>query len=319
MNGNLKTILVFGGSGFIGSHLCNELTKQRFIVINADITPSNNTELPSHYCDVREEINLPLNGVPDLVVNLAAVHRTPGHETDEYYETNVLGAINIVKWSNLVGVKNILFTSSIAVYGPDKGIKSEKSPTNPVHAYGRSKVFAEEIFKIWQAEQSEGRKLVICRPAVIFGPGEKGNFTRLAMALKFRYFFFPGGRDTIKACGYVKDLIRACMFVESQTQYEVKTFNFSFPTFYSIGQICLTFKQIAGYKTPFSFPLMSIARIIAKLPSPLNTLGERLLKLSNSTIIESETLSNLGFFWNYDLKEALMDWKSNSLEEGLFK
>ena len=55
-------------------------------------------------------------GVDDIIVNLAAIHRTPGHPDYAYYETNILGAKNISDFAARYGVRRMVFTSSIAPY-----------------------------------------------------------------------------------------------------------------------------------------------------------------------------------------------------------
>ena len=52
------------------------------------------------------------------------------------------------------------------------------------------------------------RQLLIVRPGVVFGKGENGNFTRLYWAIRGHKFAYPGRKDTIKACIYVKELVR---------------------------------------------------------------------------------------------------------------
>ncbi len=79
------------------------------------------------------------------------------------------------------GASSLFFTSSISVYGPTEEPRTESSPLAPVSAYGESKLEAEGIHRRW-VEAAAGRRLVVVRPAAVFGPGENGNFTRLAAA-----------------------------------------------------------------------------------------------------------------------------------------
>jgi nucleoside-diphosphate-sugar epimerase len=309
---NPKIAIVFGGSGFIGKHLTAELLANGYEVHIADLQPPDNLNVPFHACDVRQPIEIDLEKVPSLVFNLAAIHRTTGHHFDEYYETNIGGASNVLDWCNQKQIKKIIFTSSIAVYGPGEELKNESSPLQPIHAYGKSKALAEKLFQAWHSEDSRGRSLVICRPAVIFGPGENGNFTRLARALKFRYFFYPGGRNTIKASGYVKDLAKSLLFMSDKTTNSSTTYNFCFPQNYSIGQICKAFQKVAGYAPPLSLPIVGIGKIFMFFPRPFKTLGARLLKLVFATKISPLTLTEKGFTWEHDLESALKDWHLNS-------
>lgn len=93
--------------------------------------------------DVRQPIPLDLgrSGPSDLF-NLAAIHTTPGHPDGDYYNTNVLGAVNVCKFASETGSQNIAFTSSISVYGPSELPLDEDTPPAPVSAYGRSKLAA---------------------------------------------------------------------------------------------------------------------------------------------------------------------------------
>lgn len=315
---NTKFAVLFGGSGFIGKHLTRELLAKGYEVLIADLQPPVIPDVRFHYCDVRLPIEIELEEVPSVVFNLSAVHRTPGHDIDEYYETNIGGASNILGWCNQKLIRKIIFTSSIAVYGPGEEQKSELSPLQPIHAYGKSKALAEKLFQTWHSEDPLHRSLVICRPAVIFGPGENGNFTRLAKALKFRYFFYPGGRNIVKASGYVKDLAKSLLFMSEKTSGESTTYNFCFPQNYSIGQICKAFQSVAGYARPLSLPIIRIGKIFMFFPGPFKSHGARLLKLAYATKVSPSTLSEAGFIWEYDLESALLDWKKESLIEGGF-
>ena len=315
---NPNIALVFGGSGFIGKHLALELLAIGYEVHVADLLPPAIPDIQFHSCDVRQPIQLDLEKAPSVVFNLAAIHRTPGHHFDEYYETNIGGASNILDWCNQKQIKKIVFTSSIAVYGPGEELKDESSVLQPIHAYGKSKALAEKLFQTWQSEDSSHRSLIICRPAVIFGPGENGNFTRLAKALKFRYFFYPGGRNTIKASGYVKDLAKSLILISNKTSNSSITYNFCFPQNYSIGEICKAFQKVAGYATPASLPIVGIGKIFMFFPGPFQTLGARLLKLVFATKVSPSTLIHEGFVWEFDLESALLDWKKDSLAKGRF-
>ena len=312
MSNKDKLAVIFGGSGFIGSHLTSYLIEEGFRVQIADLNPPNRTDSIFNKCDIRDSISLELERVPDLVFNLAAVHRTPGHATDEYYETNVAGATHVIDWCNSIGAKKIVFTSSISVYGPGSESKNEFSSLNPVHAYGKSKMLSENIFRTWRQEDPIERTLVICRPAVIFGPGEHGNFTRLAKALKHHMFFYPGGPGTIKSCGYVVDLVKSLVFVANHTDCGEATYNFCYPESYSIGQICEAFHDVAGYAKPISIPIAKIGNLLLHLPGPFSILGARVSKLVFATQVVPAVLLGMGFVWETDLTSALVEWKANT-------
>ena len=304
---DVRFAIIFGGSGFIGSHLAEELESQGYTVIVADLVPPICKSVTFIFCDVRNEINLTLDSTPEIAYNLAAVHRTPGHQRAEYFETNIKGAENVTRWAVENTVTKIVFTSSISVYGPNEKILDENSTPAPISDYGKSKLIAEEIYCRWQTEDSQNRSLVICRLAVVFGRGEQGNFTRLARALQGHYFFFPGGRNIRKASGYVKDATRSLIFFTDQDIKKI-IYNFSFPTNYTIGEICDTFSKVAKYARPVSIPVAQVGKVLANVRGPLGSLGQRLLKLVFPTNIAPTTLQKFGFTWKYDLESALNDW-----------
>ena len=203
---------ITGGSGFIGTHLTN-LLKERFPhchIYNLDIVENSQEGKVTYiYCDVRKPIHLEEVTVTedDVIFNFAAVHRTPGHSDHEYFETNILGAENVTAFAEKYGIRRIVFTSSIAPYGAAENLKEEITVPTPNTPYGISKLVAEKIHTIWQAKNSSERQLTIVRPGVVFGKGENGNFTRLYWGLRGRKFMYPGRKDTVKACIYVKELV----------------------------------------------------------------------------------------------------------------
>ena len=108
------------------------------------------------------------------------------------------------KWN----IKKIVFTSSIAPYGAAEELKKETTLPTPNTAYGISKLVAEKIHEKWQNGDATHRQLTIVRPGVVLGKGENGNTTRLYWAIRGHKFAYPGRKDTIKACIYVKELVR---------------------------------------------------------------------------------------------------------------
>ena len=129
--------------------------------------------------DVREPIPPTLiSERPTWIFNLAAVHREPGHEAHEYFDTNLAGARNVCAYAEAVGCENIYFTSSISVYGPTEGPTAEDARICPTTAYWGSKYPAELIHEAWLAGDP-GRRLVVCRPGVVYGPGVLAGETNL--------------------------------------------------------------------------------------------------------------------------------------------
>ena len=317
----MKKFIIFGGSGFIGSHLVRELQQLGITDITiADIEAPNRVNMFNGTrfvrCDVREPIPANIISGPATVVNLAAVHRTPGHPDHEYFDTNVKGAENITRFCEESGSSTLWFTSSIAVYGPTEEPKTETSILEPNSAYGKSKYQAEEIHRTWQAKSAE-RKLVIVRPAVIFGRGEKGNFTKLAKALKKGLFVYPGRHDTIKSCGYVEDLVSSLFFMDNQPEATL-LYNFCYSRQHTIKEICETFSKVAGYHKPLGTIPLSLMVSAARPFQLLNALGlkngihpARMYKLVKSTNVVPTELVKRGYPYRTDLEDGLRRWQKD--------
>ena len=359
--------IITGGTGFIGTHLANLIKEQdkNAQVWNLDIvdpekldhmtdlkeiedyttikqwkSPVRDGERRKStfvYCDVRKPIeNLPFTPTPDdIIFNFAAVHRTPGHPDHAYFETNIRGAENVCAFADKWGIKNIVFTSSIAPYGAAEELKEETTLPTPNTPYGISKLVAEKIHLGWKASSSD-HKLTIVRPGVVFGKGENGNFTRLYWAIRGHKFAYPGRKDTIKACIYVKELVRfiwwrAKLNEELGMRNEETTFggrresqcifNCCFEPAYTIEHIVGAMKKVTGL-TQFvpdipNWVIMPAATVIGAMGAPMGICPARVKKLQISTNICGKKLAGCGYTFKWSFEEALEDWFNDNKRQYL--
>ncbi len=317
--------LIFGGAGFIGQHLARSLRARGVAVTVADIAEVTRPVSGVRYfhVDVRQPITEPdLGSDADTVIyNLAAVHRTPGHESHEYFNTNVEGARNVADYAAQTGARRIVFTSSIAVYGPKVERLDETSNPQPTSSHVWSKLLAERALEDWRA-MAPDRQLVIARPSVVFGSGEGGNFTCLAAALKRRMFAYPGRRDTIKGCCYAKDLLDSFEFALRRDQPEF-LYNFAYPEPYTIEAICEAFHTAGDLPRPLAAAPIWALGLIATSFEGLDRLGlslgvnrARIAKLTRSTHIAPRRLTEVGYEFRNSLQDGLRDWRR---EAGTFE
>ena len=306
--------VLFGGAGFIGRHVTARLLREDVARVTVADLRTPDWQLPEGArfveCDVRQPIAAGLVDSSPAIFNLAAVHRTPGHADHEYFETNEAGARNVTAFARATTARVIWFTSSIAVYGPSEEAKTEASPLEPASAYGKSKMVAERIHREW-AEEGDGRRLVIARPATVFGPGECGNFTRLAGALAQRRFVYPGRRDTRKACGYVDDLVSSMLFIE-QFADPVAIYNFGYREPPTIEEICDAFAAAGSLPLPRGTIPLAVLLLAARVLRRMGLTSydpERVMKLVRSTNIRAERLQEYGYEYETDLRSALARWQ----------
>ena len=112
-----KKLSVIGGSGFIGTHLCKQLENLNIDFEIVDLEISNDYPEKTILADIRNlnSLRQSING--DIVVHLAAIHTDDINEKNIYFATNVEGTRNILKVCDEKEIKNVIFTSSVAVYG----------------------------------------------------------------------------------------------------------------------------------------------------------------------------------------------------------
>lgn len=332
-----ETVVLFGGTGFIGTHLTQHWLREKpgARVVLVDLVPPRDEPYTTllqdglksgrvQYIrwDVREPI--PASLLPnraDLIFNLAAVHREPGHKAPEYFETNLYGAENVCAWASSVECSRIVFTSSISPYGPSEDLKDERSLPVPETPYGSSKLAAEKIHIAWQGAAA-GRKLLILRPGVVFGPGEGGNVTRLIRSLVKGYFVYMGNRQTRKAGGYVKELCHVAQFgleYQDRSGESVTLLNFSMNPPPPLESFVETISKVAGIRRkPWSVPRSLLLGVSYPIDAVAKTFGiqqpispVRVRKLFRSTSIDPRALRELGYAWKYSLEDAFVDWKQD--------
>ena len=334
--------IITGGTGFIGTHLANLLHEQHpndniwnlDIVDPSKLTGMSDKELQEYttikhwktpvvegeerkssyvFCDVRKPLEeLPFTPTSaDVIFNLAAVHRTPGHPDNAYFETNIRGAENVCEFAEKHGIKNMVFTSSIAPYGAAEELKKESTLPTPNTPYGISKLVAEKIHQTWQAGGND-RKLTIVRPGVVFGKGENGNFTRLYWGIRKHTFAYPGRKDTIKACVYVKELVRFIMWNVEKRESASEIFNCTFEPAYTIEQIVHLMKKVTGLNQSVPYIPNAVIKPLAfgakMMGSPMGICPERVKKLQISTNICGKKMKDSGYPFNWTFEEALQDW-----------
>ncbi|GHU72223.1 epimerase [Spirochaetia bacterium] len=199
-------ITIIGGSGFVGTRLTARLLASGYGVKIADKNDSMRYPQLRVYADVRESETLEkeLAG-SDIVINLAAEHRDDVTPRSLYDDVNVTGAENVCKACTKLGIKKIIFTSSVAVYGFAPIGTDETGKINYFNDYGRTKWFAEEKYREWLVSNQKN-SLTIIRPTVIFGEQNRGNVYNLLCQIAGGKFPMVGNGTNIKSMAYVENI-----------------------------------------------------------------------------------------------------------------
>jgi len=325
-----KIAIIFGGSGYIGTNLLNFLIKnnvfEKYYIydIKSLIGFENEVKIGKlEYLelDVRKSINVKIddiNNSESWIFNFAAIHREPGHEYKEYFDTNIPGAKNINEFANKTGIKNLFFTSSIAPYGKSLNQRTEDSTLYPETAYGISKGMAELIHQNW-LQEDKSRRLIIVRPSVIFGPKDPGNVYRMIKALKKGAFVLPNGGNIIKGYGYIYGLVESILFTMNKSE-KLIIYNYAENPLVPLKEMVSTVKEELGYKKPtIKLSVKTLAFVAFFVQKGFKIIGKksdihpvRVKKAGFPTNIKPQYLIDNNFEFKYDFKNALKHWKSVS-------
>lgn len=211
-------ILITGATGFIGKNLIPVLAKHHRLRIL--VRRTSNIEL------FKEKPNIDIvfgdiekgAGIDDALQNIdMVVHaaaRTMGKNYLEYYQTNVLGTLNVIRAMEKRDVKKILLLSSHAACGPspDKTPLTEKANPKPISLYGRTKYMAESIVIRSTLDY------VILRAVSVFGPHDMDVL---------RYIkYITQGIAPIIGCGekylnviYIEDLVKVILKIINSNKF----------------------------------------------------------------------------------------------------
>ena len=218
-----KKISIIGGSGFVGTNLAKTLAQKQVDFEIVDLRESKQFPEKWKFGDVRDLNSLRETVTGNVVVNLAAVHRDDVRDRLEYQRTNVDGADNVASVCNEKGIRKIVFTSSVAVYGFAEPGTDETGSINPFNEYGRTKYEAETRLRHWHA--SGEHSLIIVRPTVIFGEGNRGNVFNLLKQIASGKFLMVGKGTNKKSMAYIGNVVaflEACI----ETTKEFGTYNY---------------------------------------------------------------------------------------------
>ncbi|QQT25889.1 NAD-dependent epimerase/dehydratase family protein [Sphingobacterium spiritivorum] len=220
-------IVIVGGSGFVGTQLIDllvETTAYELVNIDkqeskkhADITYVGNVLNRTLLCNR-------LSGA-DLVILLAAEHRDDVTPVSLYYDVNVQGMKNILDAMQANGIKRILFTSSVAIYGLDKNNPDESFDAAPFNHYGKSKWAAEQVLQEWYTSHKDWN-INIIRPTVIFGEGNRGNVYHLLHQIATGKFRMIGKGNNQKSMSYIGNVIAFIRFLAEEKKQGYNVYNY---------------------------------------------------------------------------------------------
>jgi nucleoside-diphosphate-sugar epimerase len=308
-----RRVGVIGGSGFIGSWLVGALLNQNHPVRIIDKELSQTHPELWVKADVRETDGLleACRGC-DVLYNLAAEHRDDIDPPELYREVNVDGAINTCTAAERLGIRKLIFTSTVAVYGFPVGEIDETAPLDPFNDYGRTKLEAERAFVGW-AGRSADRSLTIVRPTVVFGPGNRGNVYLLFKQIASGRSIVIGDGRNRKSMAYVANVAD---FLAHALNFEagVHVYNYVDKPDHDMNELVATANETLGrgraLRVPYALAMTAglTCDLIGQLTGrPLPISSVRVKKYASSTQFAANRALESGFQPRHSLREALVD------------
>ena len=213
----MKSVLIVGGSGFIGRHLCAYLAHLDFRVI-ATTRRLDTASGPGDGVEFRQLELLDSAAIAGFdfsaiacVVFLAARAHVLREDADDplaaFRRINSEAAVAVAARAAAQGVGRFIYLSSIGVNGTSSQRPfRESDPPRPVEPYAQSKLEAEQALAA--CCQENGMELVVLRPVLVYGNNAPGNFARLRAAVSAGRFLPIGGFDNRRSLLAVENLVQ---------------------------------------------------------------------------------------------------------------
>ena len=256
-------ILITGGAGFIGSHVCEKLVeKGHELIIVDNMSTGIESNVPDNCLlfkmDIKSRIALQallrFTKKIDAVIHLAAQTQVSNSVSnpEEDASENIIGIINVLESMKQFNIPKIIFASSAAVYGNKEQIPIEEySIPEPTSQYGASKLSSEEYIKTYS--RLYGIEYCIFRFSNVFGPRQ--NTDTGGVIAKFfdkinnnQPTIIYGNGNQTRDFVYVKDVASA---IEHSLDSITGTFNLSTGTETSINDLSNLMKEFKDFKIQF--------------------------------------------------------------------
>ncbi|MBE9583189.1 NAD(P)-dependent oxidoreductase [Mucilaginibacter sp. JRF] len=313
-----EKVLITGASGFVGYHLINEAIKNNLEVYAAirkssSIDHLKDLDIKYVYPNFKDQDSLTQllkdNGI-NYIIHAAGA--TKARSQSEYDTINATYTVNLAKAAINAGeqFKKLVLISSLAAVGPINtlnGIITNDTMPNPVTAYGRSKLAAEE-----QLKAIPGLNYTILRPTAVYGPRDKDIFIFFKQVVNGLEPYI-GNKAQKLTFIYVTDLAEVsvkALFAGSGKTYIISDGNFY--SRYELGNITKSVLNLKAIK--FHLPV-NLVKVIAAIAEKVSSLSNKASAL-NIEKLKELTAAN----WNCEIEQAKHDlgfYPKHDLDAGL--
>ena len=317
------TTLVTGATGFVGSHLVDELLRRgepvRALVRDAgkaaELRGRGVEAFVGDLCDPGT-LTAPVHGMEVVYHCGAAVGPTKSRA--EIYAVNRDGVRNLVEAARQAGKPRVVLLSSVNVLGTrDLDPATEELSCRRSHDPAADvKIEAEQI--AFDYHRRHGLPVVIIRPGFIYGPRDGHNLPRLAQAIRKGKFVFLGSRDNVVPIVHVSDVAQALVRAADRPAAVGRAFHITDGSRTTIGEFVDHLAGLLNCRPPQKvlpllvpklacvvFELLQLLRL-RKKPGPINRPGLRFLGTSRWVDI-TRAREELGYSPQVNFRQGVAD------------
>jgi nucleoside-diphosphate-sugar epimerase len=315
---DIGTVLVTGGTGFVGSHLVELLLRRGYDVSCLVRDPRRlrwltglKVRLITGDCSDPGSLDA---AVRNASVIYHAAGLTKSYRARDYYAVNQLGTRNMLEACarQKRGVRRFVLVSSLAAAGPSQEGRpvTDRDVPNPVSDYGRSKLLAEEETLRFK----DVFPVVVLRPSAVYGPRDTDVFELFKWASKGLILDMRGGERFLNWC-FVEDLAEALLLAGERDATSGSIYFIAEDRVYSTAEFHEALQRTGGIKAKVVTVPIWMGYAIGALSEAAGALRGRATIMSRQKVREA-----VQRYWTCDLTKARRDLGFNArvpLEQGL--
>lgn len=304
----VMAILVTGATGFLGSHVVDEVLARGLTVRAMVRRPEQAEQLRQRGVDVVLGDVRSADDVGRAVAGVSVVHHCaaavgPHFSRSEIYDTNLTGVRNVLEAIRRAGSGRLVLVSSVNVLGTrNLDPATEETPCRPSHDPAADvKIEAEQL--AWDFGK-QGVDVTVIRPGFIYGPGDPHNIPKLCRAIQRGKFAFIASRDNIVPMVHVRDAARALVLAGGTPAARGRAYLITDGSRSTIGELIEHLAGLLGCpvptkRLPFLVPwfgclVFDLLRPFMRGPAPINRPGLRFVGTSRFVDI-SRARKELGY------------------------
>ena len=308
-------ILITGSNGFVGSRLMYYLEEKEHQIWGID--NSEKCNIKNHpqtkIGDIRNIKDLhKFDDVKfDVLIHCAADKHDFGISKESYFSNNEYGTQIVAEYAEERGIDNIIYYSTVSVYGHQGHPCDETTEYLSNTVYGDSKFAGEKVLWKWQ-EADDKRALITLRPSVIYGLNNFANMYNLINQMHKFPWFMVGGGSHIKSMVALENIVDMTHFMLDKFIPGIQNFNCIDKPYLTVKQLMQSIAKNNGFSMPkiyiplwFAISIGKIFDLLGKIISkelPVNS--DRMMKFGTSTDYRAEKIREMGYVQQHSIEDV---------------